>query len=228
MKNPILHLLALSLLFATSISFGAAPLPPDVRFQGAKNEIPRNTTLIVNQDASVPSVTRKFYLGTPAVASTNAIVSSATMRVGTYTVADSTPDGTIPRNITITHTAASTDDTLGTVVIAGTDADGTAITETITPVNGSAAVGTKAFKTVTSVTGVGWVAAAGADAIVVGFGNLVGLPIVLPDATNTALTTLGTTVAASATTGGTLATSTVDASGGTFNGSKKLYIYIDR
>jgi hypothetical protein len=227
MKNPILKLIIASILLATT-SFAGAPLPPDVKFQGSRNEIPRNTTLIVNEDASIPSVVRKIYLGTPAVASTNAIVSSASMRVGTYTVADTTPDGTIPRNITVTHTAVSTADTLGTIVVAGTDADGTAITETLTPVNGSVATGAKAFKTVTSVTGVGWVVNSGADSVVVGFGGLVGLPVVLPDATNTALTTLGTTVAASATTGGSLATSTVDASAGTYNGSKKLYIYIDR
>lgn len=224
-KSPLL--IVLLALFAFSSAF-AAPLAPDAKFQGVKNQLPNGAKLIVGEDASIPSVVRKFYLGTPALAVANAIVTTATMKVGAYTVADSTPDGTIPRNITVTHTAVSTADTLGTIVVVGTDADDNALTETITPLNGTIASGTKAFKTVTSVTGAGWVTAAGADSIVVGFGTLVGLPVVLPDATNTALTTLSTTVAASATTGGTLATSTVDASGGTFNGSKKLYIYIDR
>lgn len=230
---------AIALIVTAIAVFAANPLPPDTKFQGAGNSVQNGatltlssgSTLVLDNEASAVSVVRKLYLGTPAVATTNAIVTSTNMKVGAYTVADTTPDGTIPRNITVTATAGDTADTMGTIVIVGTDADGDALTETITPAAGSTVAGTKAFKTVTSVTGAGWAidgSEATNDTIVVGFGALVGLPIVLPDATGTTLTTLSTTVAASATTGGTLATSTVDASGGTYNGSKKLYIYVDR
>jgi len=60
------------------------------------------------------------------------------------------------------------DDTLGTVVFVGTDLLGQAVTETLTPVNGSTVTGTAIFRTVTSVTGVGWVINTGNDTLVCG------------------------------------------------------------
>ena len=211
------------------------PLPPDTVFQGTNNSLPVNSTLtvkgtlILDNTATVAGVLRKLTIGTPALADVDNIVASTNAKVGAYTVADTTPDGTIPRNLTVTRTAVSTADTGGTVVIVGTDGADAALTETITVgADGVTVAGTKAFKTVTSVTGVGWVIAAGNDTITVGFGALVGLPVVLTASTGTALTTLATTVAVSNTTGGTRATSTVDASAGTFNGSKSLVVYLDR
>lgn len=112
-------------------------------------------------------------LGSPVVDDIDRIVTSANMKVGTYTIA-AQPD--VPRNITITHTAVGAADTLGTVTIAGTDRNGDAITEVITPLNGTIASGAKAFKTVTSVTGAGWVIGEGNDTIKVGVGGLIGLP----------------------------------------------------
>lgn len=142
----------------------------------------------------------KISLGAVANDVTNATVASANMKVGTYTIA-AQPD--VPRNITVSHTAVSTVDTLGTIV-----------------------AGTKAFRSITSITGVGWVIAAGNDTVVLGRGSLIGLPLALPSATGTMLGHLGTTVAVKATTGTTLATSTVAEAAG--DGSAELVVYLDR
>ena len=84
--------------------------------------------------------------------------------------------GSCARNVTVTHTIDGAVDTLGTVVVVGTDLADAVITETFTPVNGTTVQGTLAFKTVTSVTGVGWIIAEANDTIEVGFGDLIGLP----------------------------------------------------
>jgi len=168
-------------------------------------------------------VLRKLYLGTPRAVEAARAVSSANMKVGTYTIANQ-PD--VPRNVSVTHTAVSTVDTLGTVTFVGTDYTGASLTEVITPSNGTVVNGTKAFKTITSITGAGWVAGSTADTITAGYGSLIGLPVALPDATGTVLGTLDTVVAVKATTGTTLATSTVTEAGG--DGSKKLTIYLDK
>jgi hypothetical protein len=72
----------------------------------------------------------------------------------------------------------------------------------------------------------GWVTAAGNDTVVLGRGDRIGLPLALPSATGTMLGHLGTTVAVKATTGTTLATSTVAEASGT--GSAELVVYLAR
>lgn len=168
-------------------------------------------------------VLRKLYLGQPRAVEAARAVSSANMKVGTYTIANQ-PD--MARNVSVTHTAVSTVDTLGTVIFVGTDYNGAALTETLTPSNGTVVNGTKAFKTITSITGAGWVAGSTADTITAGYGSLIGLPVALPAATGTVLGTLDTVVAVKATTGTTLPTSTVTEASG--DGSKKLTIYLDK
>jgi hypothetical protein len=120
-------------------------------------------------------------LGSPVVDDVDRIVTTVSMANGAYTLA-AQPD--VPRNITITHTAVSTVDTLGTITITGTDIGGAVITEVITPLNGTIASGAKAFKTVISVVGAGWAVVAGADSITVGVGGLIGLPHKLAVATH--------------------------------------------
>ena len=111
---------------------------------------------------------------TAAVA--NRIVTSANMKVGTYTIANASPVWAGGANITVTHTqVGGVTDTLGTVVITGTNLAGQTITETITPLDGTVATGTKVFRTVTIVQGAGWVIDTGNDTITVGVaaGNIV-------------------------------------------------------
>jgi hypothetical protein len=100
---------------------------------------------------------------------TNRFVVSANMKVGTYTVANASPVWAGGCLVTVTHTEVGGGvDTLGTIVVVGTDLSGQAVTDTITPLNGTVATGVKIFRTVTSVTGVGWVIGVGNDTIVVG------------------------------------------------------------
>ncbi|CAB4174368.1 hypothetical protein UFOVP1028_32 [uncultured Caudovirales phage] len=100
---------------------------------------------------------------------TNRIVTSANMKVGAYTIANASPVWAGGALITVTHTEVGGGvDTLGTIVLVGKDLHGQAITETLTPVNGSTATSTKVFRSVTSATGVGWVIGVGNDTIVIG------------------------------------------------------------
>lgn len=104
---------------------------------------------------------------TAAVA--NRFVASTNMKVGAYTVANASPVWSGGCLVTVTHTqVGGVTDTLGTIVVVGTDLNGAALTETITPLDGTVATGTKVFRTVTSVTGAGWVINTGNDTIVVG------------------------------------------------------------
>jgi hypothetical protein len=103
---------------------------------------------------------------TAAVA--NRIVTTTNMIVGAYTIANASPVWAGGALITVTHTAVTGTDTLGTIVIVGKDLAGQTITETITPLDGTVATGTKVFRSVTSATGVGWVINVGNDTLVIG------------------------------------------------------------
>lgn len=111
----------------------------------------------------------RAHLAAATGAVANQFVTSANMKVGAYTVANS---GAMPtegaRKITVTHTAVTGNDTLGTIVVVGTNLAGAVITETITPLAGTVATGTQWFRTVTSVTGAGWAINTGNDTITVG------------------------------------------------------------
>ena len=104
---------------------------------------------------------------TAAVA--NRYVASANMKVGAYTLANTTPVWQGAAFVTVTHTtvAVGTDD-LGTIEVVGTDLTGAARSETITPLADTVATGTIPFRSITSITGAGWVIAGGNDTIVVG------------------------------------------------------------
>ena len=117
-----------------------------------------------------------YAVGSPAAADDDFLVASANMKVGAYTLLNSGVLA-VARNATVTHTqVGGVTDTLGTVIVVGTDISGAAITETITPSTGAVVQGAKAFKTVTSVTGAGWVINTGNDTIKVGMGDVLGLP----------------------------------------------------
>lgn len=101
-------------------------------------------------------------------ASANRFVTSTNMIVGGYTVAVATMPTAGARKITVTHTANTGVDTLGTITVTGTNLAGATITDVITPLNGTTATGVKLFNTVTAVVGAGWVISGGNDTITVG------------------------------------------------------------
>jgi hypothetical protein len=91
---------------------------------------------------------------------------------GTTVVTTAITSPVVPRNLTITGNQASC---TGNVVIAGTDADGNAISETIAANGTATVVGAKAFVTVTSITIP--TQGAGGDTIAIGTGAKLGLGV---------------------------------------------------
>ena len=121
--------------------------------------------------------------GSPAAADVDWFFTGV-MALGPYTLLHTAPD-VGARSVTIRRTddGVGAADTFGTVKIEGTDLAGNAITETLTPtVSGTVYSTAKAFATVTAVTSIGWVIGGAADAFVVGFGDVLGLPDKLTDA----------------------------------------------
>jgi hypothetical protein len=169
---------------------------------------------------------RMFYLGAPLLSDVDKIVTIANMKNGSYTIA-AQPD--IPRNVTVTHaTVAAGTDTLGKLLVTGTNIDDVVISEEITPVADSTVAGLLAFKTITSIAGSGWVIAGGNDTITVGIGDLLGLPIIINADELVLLGVHGTanvapTVAHDA---ASISKCTVNLATGTYDGSKKAFVWV--
>lgn len=166
---------------------------------------------------------RLISLGTPIAADTNYIAEVQDMKVGAYVIAHQ-PD--VCRRLSVTHvTVVVGTDTLGTLTFVGTDYDGYAISEVVTPLADSVAYTTKAFKTITSITGAGWVTAGGADTIIVGVDARLGLPYDISGSLSVKLGIVGTAIVAPTSyAGGTKEKSMVDISSGTFDGSKSVFV----
>lgn len=182
----------------------------------------RNPDIKAELEATLHKVCRLYTLGAPVVADDDKIVTSTNMKVGAYTIA-AQPD--VPRNITVTVTAVTGADTMGTITIVGKDSAGKDISEVITPVADSTVAGVLAFASVASATGAGWVINTGNDTIKIGVGTLIGIPMpeALIETADVLLVILGTAiVAGTVAAGGTVAGSTIDASSSTYNGSKVL------
>lgn len=101
----------------------------------------------------------------------------------------------VPRALTI---LSAGNDSGITFTVAGKDAYGNAMVEVITGANAGTAAGKKAFASITSITASG----AAAGNVSVGWGNVLGLPVYLPNAAHIlkelqdgAAATAGTTVA---------------------------------
>jgi hypothetical protein len=176
-----------------------------------------------------------YVIGAPGLAVANRYVTDVAMKVGSYTLANNAPADELARNVTVTHsTQGGTADTLGTIAISGTDIEGNAISEVITPVAGDVAVGVKAFKTLTGVVGAGWAIDAGgtpaADHITVGFGNKIGLPAFISDEAKVIAVALGTAFinAPTIAKGPTISQCAVDASSATYDGTKKLRVMLNQ
>lgn len=107
-------------------------------------------------------------LAVSTAAVTNRFVASTNMANGAYTIANATPAFAGAVLVTVTHSTVTGADTLGTITVVGTDLNGQAVSEVITPLAGTVATGTKYFRTVTSATQAGWVINTGNDTIVIG------------------------------------------------------------
>ena len=168
----------------------------------------------------------KTFVVTPAAAVANRYFASAAMHNGAYAVANGgLPGDGLAHNVTVAETAVDTEDTNGKLIIEGKDVRGYTIMEEIIPDAGVTVQGAKAFSLITSITGVGWVqGGSGADTIVIGFGDLVGLPDVLLAASDVFLVGVGTALlnAPTVAVGPAHCQNTVTATGA--NGTNKLRV----
>jgi hypothetical protein len=160
-------------------------------------------------------------LGAPVVADTDRVVESVQWGDGTLTIA-AQPD--VPRNVTATLTDAD-NSVSGLLTINGTDIAGRVISETMAPNGaggGKTLTGTKVFKTITSVVITGTAGAGAGDNLVVGVGNVIGVPVDLADDAEVVASHLGGTLLVAPTVATGVSTSGIDASASTYNGSKVL------
>jgi len=136
------------------------------------------------------------HLSAANVVSADRFLNSVNMKVGAYTLDETTIATEGARHINVTHTLGGNVDTLGTILITGTDLSGNVITETITPVDSTLVAGTKWFHTVTSAVGAGWVVSADTteDTIEIGY----GAELILVDGTGTLHSVVVNTTAAGA------------------------------
>jgi hypothetical protein len=166
----------------------------------------------------------KSFSAIPVAAVNNRYVLSTNMINGAYSLANQNPGDGLARNVTVTHTTATGTDTLGTITVVGKDINGHTISEVITPLADQTVQGAKAFAQVASITGAGWVINGGNDTIVVGFGDIVGLPDVIAAAADVILVAVGTGLlnAPSVGVGAALCQNTVTATGA--NGTNRLRV----
>ena len=117
------------------------------------------------------------YSVTPAIGTATKIHAAVTLGSATTTVTTDITNPDFPRILSIKGNASMS----GNVVITGTDIAGTAITDSIALNNTSEVMGDVAFKTVTQIVFPIKTNGSG-DTVSVGFGNLIGLPIAVPNA----------------------------------------------
>ena len=173
--------------------------------------------------------------GSPAVSDDDRFVTSVAMKVGAYTLAATTmPEAGIARKLLITVTqVGGANDTMGTLVIVGTDIAGNALSETIAPSANTTTTTLNAFKTVTSITGAGWVRDAGAgseDTIKIGTSEAIGLPDMLSDTAQVLCASLNNVKEATAPTvtvnNTVLAKNTVDLDSALNGSPVKIYYFL--
>jgi hypothetical protein len=118
----------------------------------------------------------RAYAGVPATIVANRYFTGA-MANGLYAILNSgLPGDGLAHNITVAATTDTGADTPGSILFTGLDLNGKIISESIIPAQGSTVSGLKAFKKVTAMLQSGWALVGGNDTIVIGFGEVVGLP----------------------------------------------------
>lgn len=164
-------------------------------------------------------------VGAPILLDDNRVVTIIDWADGTLSL-DAQPD--VPRNITILLTDADNSVT-GTMTVTGKDTEGASVVETMSPDGlgaGKALTGTKIFAQVDSVVITATAGATGGvDQVIVGVGNIIGLPTDIKATSAVNHVYLGGIRQTSPTVSIADQTSGVDASAGTYDGSKDLIIW---
>lgn len=164
-------------------------------------------------------------LGAPIIATVNTIVASVAFANGSLTIANQ-PD--VPRNLTGTLTDADVSVTAGIATITYIDAEGVQRVEVVTFAQLRAVwAGTRIVGRVVSIVVSGMVGGTGADVVVFGTGNKIGLPSPIEAAAQVRHVYLGdgatSRIAAPVIAVGPLS-SAVDVSAQTYNGIKRLRV----
>ena len=182
----------------------------------------------VNEDEFIGNLFRTalpIFMGLPIAADADRIVTTVDWADGTLTIA-AQPD--TPRNITIELTDAD-DSVTGLITVTGKDCDGDVVEETMAPDGeggGKTLTGTKMFAQITSVVISNTAGATTDDEVVVGVGNKIALPEDILATAAVRHVFLGGVRQASPTVTTGASTSSVDASAGTYNGSKAMVAYV--
>lgn len=164
-------------------------------------------------------------LGAPIAADPDRITVSVSWADGAQILA-AQPD--VPRNVT----AALTDENnsvTGTLTITGLDPNGVEITETMSPAgdgNGKTLTGTKIFASITSAVIAGTAGAAAEDVLVIGVGNLIGLPMDISNVNQVSQVLFNGTAVATPTLTSGVSTSGINAAALSLNGVKVLEAYV--
>ena len=192
---------------------------------GAVFTIKPSATFSIANAASAPQVTRAFVLGAPALIVTNRFVATtALLKTGLYTLANTAPD--VPRNVVITTTGTHTG--VVTATITGTDISDAVISEILTvPATATTVTGVKAFKTIKSIEG-GGAGTVDSQTVIIGTGNLIGLPVLLANGTKVLATTDTTIAVLVGSTSDTILSQSSVTGNSTvaYDGSRVLTVYI--
>lgn len=126
----------------------------------------------LEQQAAKATINQSGQIGTKGLfpVDDDKIVTTTNMKVGTYTIA---AQPTAPCLLSVKVTAVGTADTMGTITFVGTDINGAALTEEVTPIAGSTVYTTNEFASVTSATGAGWVIAVTEDTVIIGVADVI-------------------------------------------------------
>lgn len=169
---------------------------------------------------------QSLFMGAPILADADRVVASCDWADGSLVIA-AQPD--VPRNITVVLTDAD-DSVTGLITVTGVDARGRTVVETMAPDGegeGKTLTGTKLFARVDSVV-ISDTAGAEVDVdlVVVGVGNVIGTPFDLDSDAVVHHVYLGGALQESPTVSTGVSLSGIDASAGTYDGSKMLHAFL--
>lgn len=146
---------------------GVDEITPDVA------TLPSNNVTQVTIPRTNASHLRRIDLGSPVASSAVALFAAATLgAAGAITLLAAGRTFDVPRNVIITSVG---NDSARTFVITGLDEYGQLVIENLPGANAAVAAGKKAFKSITSIT----IDGASAGNVSIGFGNVLGLPVVV-------------------------------------------------
>jgi hypothetical protein len=164
------------------------------------------------------------YLGNPIAADNDRIVVSVNLTNVALTIA-AQPD--VPRNLTCDVTDTTPSITAGTITFVGKDPKGRTITEVMDLADSLTFVGEKIFASVTSATvaGATVLGGSGDETVIVGVGNVIGLPNDIKASSAITHVYLNQVRVAAPTIAAGVSESGVDASASTYANTKPLIVW---